>query len=134
MGNRDSTNCALEKSFLDSQEERLYKLIDELIGVADGAAVEEQTIQGEADGEAHERGDAASRSAIQENDEALYAHNLKRLAQAQRALQRLNQGTYGYSEQSGDPISKARLMVIPEATLTYDEEHGDEGGAAASID
>ena len=35
-------------------------------------------------------------------------------------------GTYGLSERSGKPIPKERLIAVPEATLTLDEEE-DQG-------
>jgi DnaK suppressor protein len=39
-----------------------------------------------------------------------------------RALQKIEEGTYGLSDLSGAPIPTARLQAIPEALLTVDEE------------
>jgi DnaK suppressor protein len=39
------------------------------------------------------------------------------LVQADRALARIDNGTYGVCENCGNPIGKARLQVFPRATL-----------------
>jgi RNA polymerase-binding transcription factor len=43
------------------------------------------------------------------------------LAQIERALGRIEDGTYGVSEVSGKPIPKARLEAVPYATTLVDE-------------
>jgi DnaK suppressor protein len=113
----------LDEHFLDAQRARLLKLRDELVKVADVAGREEETVQFEAGGEARDDADGAEGMAIQENDEAIFRRNLQRLEQVQRALDRLEQGTYGLSEKSGKPIPRDRLIAIPEATVTLDEEN-----------
>ena len=42
----------------------------------------------------------------------------RRLAQVQSALQRIDEGEYGYCLRTGEPISFRRLKVRPEATLS----------------
>jgi DnaK suppressor protein len=44
------------------------------------------------------------------------------LGQIERALHRLDQGSYGISEVSGQPIPLERLKVLPWATTLVDEE------------
>jgi DnaK suppressor protein len=44
------------------------------------------------------------------------------LAQVERALQRLADGTYGYSEVSGQPIPIERLEALPYATTLVGED------------
>ena len=39
------------------------------------------------------------------------------LVQAERALLRIEDGTYGVCESCGNPIGKARLQAFPRATL-----------------
>jgi RNA polymerase-binding transcription factor DksA len=39
-----------------------------------------------------------------------------------RALQKIAEHTYGISDASGQPIPRARLEAMPEATLTLTEE------------
>jgi RNA polymerase-binding protein DksA len=45
----------------------------------------------------------------------------KELAQVKRALERIEQGTYGLSEVSGKPIPIERLEAVPQATTLVDE-------------
>jgi DnaK suppressor protein len=44
------------------------------------------------------------------------------LARIERALQRIDEGTYGISEVSGKPIPIERLEAVPEATTLVDEQ------------
>jgi DnaK suppressor protein len=69
-------------------------------------------------------GDAADRAevAIEQNDRlAMADHDLELLEEVDRALTRLDQGTYGVSEASGRPISYERLRAVPWARLDADE-------------
>ncbi len=45
----------------------------------------------------------------------------KELARVKRALERIDQGTYGLSEVSGKPIPIERLDAVPYATTLVDE-------------
>lgn len=53
---------------------------------------------------------------IDEND-----RDRKELAQVKRALDRIEQGTYGLSEVSGKPIPIERLEAVPHATTLVGE-------------
>jgi DnaK suppressor protein len=48
---------------------------------------------------------------------SLAANSRDLLSQVERALQRLDDGTYGVCESCGNPIGKARLQAFPRATL-----------------
>jgi DnaK suppressor protein len=50
----------------------------------------------------------------------------QRVNNIERALQKIDDGTYGYSDESGDPIPKARLEAAPESVLTVQEEQARE--------
>jgi DnaK suppressor protein len=52
----------------------------------------------------------------QETDLALSANDQRLLAQVERALQRMAEGTYGLSEVTGQPIPLERLLALPWAT------------------
>ena len=49
------------------------------------------------------------------------ARDRQELAQVKRALERIEQGTYGVSEVSGKPIPIERLEALPYATTLVDE-------------
>jgi DnaK suppressor protein len=56
------------------------------------------------------------------------AEGLKdRLGAIERALRRLDQGTYGMSVLSGDPIPDGRLEADPAAELTVEEARARQG-------
>ena len=53
------------------------------------------------------------------------ARDRKALAQVNRALARIDEGTYGVSEVSGKPIPIERLKAVPSATTLVDERPPD---------
>jgi DnaK suppressor protein len=57
-----------------------------------------------------------------ELDEGLAEDLREQLAAVERAEQRLDEGTYGLSVKSGQPIPDERLEAVPTAELTADEE------------
>ncbi|HEY2311463.1 MAG TPA: hypothetical protein VGH46_10170 [Gaiellaceae bacterium] len=57
-----------------------------------------------------------------ELDEGLREDLDAQLAAVERAEARLEEGTYGLSVESGQPIPDARLEIHPTAELTVDEE------------
>jgi DnaK suppressor protein len=50
----------------------------------------------------------------------------KLIAKIESALQRLDDGTYGYCEETGEPISLKRLEARPIATLTLEAQERHE--------
>ena len=71
--------------------------------------------------EALERGDEAL--LLREHDDVWdqLAFARDELAQVQKALARIEAGTYGTSEVSGKPIPRERLEAVPTATTLVDE-------------
>jgi DnaK suppressor protein len=51
-----------------------------------------------------------------------------RLGDVQRALQKIDEGTYGLSDESGDPIPLPRLEAFPDALYTEREQEEQEEG------
>ena len=62
-----------------------------------------------------------------ERDLALSAQARQTVADIEAALERLIAGTYGYSIESGRPISRERLEAIPWATVLVEEKVGGIG-------
>jgi DnaK suppressor protein len=75
----------------------------------------------ETESEIGDTGDSAQQLAAQGVDDAVAASLGERLAALKRALQRLDDGTYGRSVRSGLPIPDERLDADPAAELTVDE-------------
>jgi DnaK suppressor protein len=66
--------------------------------------------------------DQATRLQDREVEEGLADRLRDELAAVERAEQRLQEGTYGRSVESGEPIPDARLEAIPWAERTASEE------------
>ena len=65
--------------------------------------------------EVGDRKDEASRRQLSEVGEAEAQRDVDEMAQVERALQRLDHGTYGDCSQCGEPIPLQRLRVQPAA-------------------
>jgi DnaK suppressor protein len=61
--------------------------------------------------------DVGAKAFEREHDLALAQNAQDLLDQGERALSRIDAGTYGVCESCGEPIGKARLMAFPRATL-----------------
>ena len=72
--------------------------------------------------ERQEPGDFDSEGLYQDElDSGILAQLKNRLAEVERAEERLAAGTYGLSVRSGDPIPDERLVANPCAELTVEE-------------
>jgi DnaK suppressor protein len=63
-----------------------------------------------------------------ETDEGLAEQLQDELAALERAEQRLREGTYGISVESGEPIPDARIELVPWAERTAEEQARYERG------
>ena len=72
--------------------------------------------------------DSASDLTQQETDAGLAEDLEERLAAIERAEKRLEEGTYGLSVESGEPIPDGRLELIPWAERTAEEQERLERG------
>ena len=70
--------------------------------------------------------DAAQPLTAEGMDDAIAESLRSRLDAIERALQRLDAGTYGRSVRSGEPIPDERLEADPAAELTIDEARAAE--------
>jgi len=61
--------------------------------------------------------DAGAKTFQREHELALTQNARELLAQIERALARIEDGSYGVCESCGDPIGKARLQAFPRAVL-----------------
>ncbi len=61
--------------------------------------------------------DAGTKATEREHELALTQNARDLLDQGERALGRIDAGTYGVCESCGQPIGKARLLAFPQATL-----------------
>lgn len=69
------------------------------------------------DGAGNDQADIGSTSLERDAELSLAANQRELLFQTERALQRLDMGTYGACEMCAEPIGKLRLQAFPRATL-----------------
>ncbi|MGW1377244.1 TraR/DksA family transcriptional regulator [Streptomyces sp. NPDC002446] len=69
------------------------------------------------DGAGDDEADTGTKNITREHELALASNAREMLHQTERALGRLDTGTYGLCENCGDPIGKARMQAFPRATL-----------------
>ncbi|MHB9850516.1 TraR/DksA family transcriptional regulator [Streptomyces krungchingensis] len=69
------------------------------------------------DGAGDDQADTGTKNITREHEMALAANAREMLEQTERALERLETGTYGLCESCGNPIGKARMQAFPRATL-----------------
>jgi DnaK suppressor protein len=73
---------------------------------------------GDAVGDAgDDQADVGAKTFEREHELALTHNARELLAQNERAIARIDAGTYGSCESCGEPIGKARLQAFPRATL-----------------
>jgi RNA polymerase-binding protein DksA len=69
------------------------------------------------DGAGDDQADTGTKNITREHEMALAANAREMLEQTERALERLDAGTYGLCENCGNPIGKARMQAFSRATL-----------------
>lgn len=119
-----STTKHLDNVFVEQQRQRLVKLRAELLSATSAAEVEETDLQDQFVQDAQELEDDAQRLTILENDSALARRNMERVRAVERALQKIDDGTYGLSDLSNEPISRDLLEAVPESVLAKGESTG----------
>ncbi|MFD5321382.1 TraR/DksA family transcriptional regulator [Streptomyces sp. NPDC127098] len=72
------------------------------------------------DGAGDDQADTGTMNVTREHEMALATNAREMLYQTERALQRIDAGTYGLCENCGRPIGKARMQAFPRATLCVD--------------
>ncbi|MDR5835575.1 TraR/DksA family transcriptional regulator [Caballeronia sp. LZ034LL] len=118
----------LTDDYIAQQRARLEAMQHDLLGTEEGGIAGERRQQLEHGAEAQEFEDEAQRMEQDVANQALRDVNDQRIGDIQRALQKIAEGTYGLSDESGVPIPKARLDAMPEAILTVEEQERREAG------
>jgi DnaK suppressor protein len=117
---------ALDEKFIQRQQVQLTQLRDSLRSTAEGAEKDESAVTGASNSESREYEDAAQNLDALEKDGLLVNRSVERLVRVERALHKIADGTYGFSDISGKPIPVERLEAIPEAINTIAEQEASE--------
>ncbi|MGW2181961.1 TraR/DksA family transcriptional regulator [Streptomyces sp. NPDC001732] len=78
------------------------------------------------DGAGDDDADTGTKNITREHEMSLAANAQEMLEQTERALARLDAGTYGLCEVCGNPIGKARMQAFPRATLCVEDKQKQE--------
>jgi DnaK suppressor protein len=112
----------LDQQFVESQRERLVGLRDELVRIKEGMSADEKDL-GETEGETTlDSGDLSQDMFNREMDASIGEQVERRLGEVDRALRKIEEGTYGLSDDSGESIPRGRLEAVPEAIRTVEEQ------------
>lgn len=72
--------------------------------------------------EPRDQADRGAAATGRDADESVARVEAHRLAEIERALEKIDEGSYGLSDESGEPIPRERLEAKPEAVRTVAEE------------
>jgi DnaK suppressor protein len=112
-------NGTLDQEFIDNQRKRLIDLRDELTRLRDDLEEDEVELEGGgADFSETDSGDMSQSIFDREMDASVGEGIERRLEYVDRALQKIEEGTYGVCDDTGEEIPRGRLEAVPEAIRT----------------
>ena len=121
------TNNELDKEFVEKQRERLEGLRAELARMVEGLEEDQQDLaESEGDMTENDSGDMSQSLFTREMDATVEQTMEKRLESVDRALQKIEEGTYGICDDTGEPIPRGRLEAMPEAVYTVEAQQRRE--------
>ncbi|GHH74181.1 hypothetical protein GCM10018793_14770 [Streptomyces sulfonofaciens] len=114
----------------DEVDEARAELSTEALRLRNEIDSSEQSLAGlmrdSGDGAGDDQADTGTKNITREHELALAANAREMLVQTERALERLDAGTYGLCEVCGRPIGKARMQAFPRATLCVEDKQKQE--------
>ena len=117
-----TTRSRLDQAFLNKQRHVLTQLRQQIRGLRQGRESEQESVNAEGSAQAREYEDDAQKLTALELQGSLAAVDDQRLSNIERALQKIDDGSYGLSDASGAPIPIERLEATPEAIYTIEEQ------------
>jgi DnaK suppressor protein len=110
-----------DASFLASQQRKLIAARDALSSSIARDGGEDRLLELAAGAQANESEDRAQDATASDNNRLLVDVLTARRTSIERALAKIDEGTYGYSDVSGLAIPRDRLEAYPEALRTVGE-------------
>ena len=118
---RDSLG-RINADYLKAKRAQLLKIRADLQHLANEGEAEEARIRAAAPHEAREYEENAEELDLLEREGLLVNPSVERLKRVERALAKIENGTYGFSDVSGERIPDERLELVPDAITTLREE------------
>ena len=120
-------NRELDREFIEEQRGRLEELRAELVRMVEGLEEDQRfRAEEEEDFTEHDSGDMSQSLFTREMDATVEQTIEKRLRNVERALQKIEEGTYGICDDTGEPIPRGRLEAMPEAIYTVEAQQRRE--------
>ncbi|MEO6227830.1 MAG: hypothetical protein ABIO61_08280 [Thermomonas sp.] len=117
---------SLDPEFIQQQRERLETMQSELQSSLEFGQEDQLKMQEARLNQSHASSGDAQKNALQDNDRAVEAHHRARLQTVRRALEKIEDGSYGLSDKSGELIPRERLVALPASLFTVEEEEALE--------
>jgi len=116
-------NSTWDQEFIDNQRQRLFDLRDELTRLRDGLDEDEVELEGGGDDFSEtDSGDMSQSIFDREMDASVGEGVERRLREVARALQKIEEGSYGVCDDTGEEIPRGRLEAVPEAIRTVEAQ------------
>jgi DnaK suppressor protein len=120
-------NKELDREFIKKQQARLEELRTELVRMVEGLEADQRyRAEEEEDFTEHDSGDMSHSLFTRELDATVEQTLERRLRNVERALQKIEEGTYGICDDTGEPIPRGRLEAVPEAIYTVEAQQRRE--------
>ena len=116
-------NGTSDQEFIDNQRHRLIDLKGELTRLRDGLDEDEVELEGGGDDFSETDSGDMSQSIFDREMDASVGEGIdRRLGEVERALQKVEEGTYGVCDDTGEEIPRGRLEAVPEAIRTVEAQ------------
>jgi DnaK suppressor protein len=112
----------LDERFIAQQRERLQNLKEELLRMRRSMEEDERQRSEEERHTQLDSGDMSQEMFTREMDATIGEQVERRLKDVDRALEKIEEGTYGICDDTGEPIPKGRLEAVPEAIRTVEAQ------------
>ena len=116
------SNDGLDGKFVGQQKERLLEIRGELTRMKEGMAEDAEERSQEEQDTQLDRGDMSQEIFTREMDATIEGQVGRRLEDVERALEKIDEGSYGVCEDTGEEIAKGRLEAMPEAIRTVEAQ------------
>jgi DnaK suppressor protein len=119
-------NTQLDEQFIEKQRTRLEEIKEELLDIRQGMEEDERDRSQEEQDMELDSGDESQQMFTREMDATIGEQTGRRLQDVERALKKVEDGSYGVCDDTGEEIAKGRLEAMPEAIRTVDAQQSFE--------
>lgn len=115
-------NTQLDEQFVKQQRGLLEELKEELLQMRRGMEADERDRSREEQDVQLDRGDQSQEMFTREMDATIGDQIERRMEYVNRALEKIEEGSYGVCDDTGEEIPTGRLEAVPEAIRTVEAQ------------